>query len=240
MTQSTLVLSLFPGIGMLDTAFEAEGFTIVRGPDVLWGGDIRRFHPPPGRFDGVIGGPPCQAHSRFRHLAKRTGQTAPDLIPEFSRCVNESQPQWFLMENVPDSPDPVCPGYEVSILLLNNRWIGEEQNRLRKFRFGCRGYRRVLAPEIPVFENPRWAAAILASGGRKPGTERKRGKTKGHMHGYVGRQSYAFALEQQGLPPDFLSEAPFTAAGKYRVVGNGVPIPMGRAIAKAVRRAIES
>jgi DNA (cytosine-5)-methyltransferase 1 len=35
-----LVLSLFPGIGMLDSAFEQEGFCVVRGPDVLWGGDI--------------------------------------------------------------------------------------------------------------------------------------------------------------------------------------------------------
>ncbi len=32
----TLVLSLFPGIGLLDRAFELEGFTVVRGPDVLW------------------------------------------------------------------------------------------------------------------------------------------------------------------------------------------------------------
>ena len=29
-------------------AFELEGFTIVRGPDLLWGGDIRRFFPPAG------------------------------------------------------------------------------------------------------------------------------------------------------------------------------------------------
>ena len=34
----TLVLSLFPGIGLLDMAFEAEGFCVVRGPDLLWGG----------------------------------------------------------------------------------------------------------------------------------------------------------------------------------------------------------
>ena len=41
-----LVLSLFPGIGLLDMAFEEAGFTVVRGPDLLRGGDIRRFHPP--------------------------------------------------------------------------------------------------------------------------------------------------------------------------------------------------
>jgi DNA (cytosine-5)-methyltransferase 1 len=58
-----LVLSLFPGIGLLDLAFEEEGFCVVRGPDVLWGGDVRRFHPPAGKFYGIIGGPPCQSFS---------------------------------------------------------------------------------------------------------------------------------------------------------------------------------
>ena len=35
------VLSLFPGIGLLDMAFELEGDTVYRGPDVIFGGDIR-------------------------------------------------------------------------------------------------------------------------------------------------------------------------------------------------------
>lgn len=42
----------------------------------------------------------------------------------------------------------------------------------------------------------------------------------------------------QGLPEDFLDDAPFTAHGKRRVIGNGVPLPLGRAIAAAVRRAM--
>jgi hypothetical protein len=50
---SGLVLSLFPGIGLLDMAFEEEGFCVVRGPDLLWGGDIKNFHPPRGKFNGV-------------------------------------------------------------------------------------------------------------------------------------------------------------------------------------------
>ena len=42
----------------------------------------------------------------------------------------------------------------------------------------------------------------------------------------------------QGLPEDFLADAPFTVEGKVRVVGNGVPLPMGRAVALAVKRAV--
>ena len=44
-----LVLSLFPGLDVLDKAFEEAG-CVVRGPDAIWGGDVREFHPPPDRF----------------------------------------------------------------------------------------------------------------------------------------------------------------------------------------------
>jgi hypothetical protein len=43
--------------------------------------------------------------------------------------------------------------------------------------------------------------------------------------------------ELQGLPVGFLSESPFTVTGKRQMVGNGVPLPMGRAIAAAVKAA---
>lgn len=94
----SLVLSLFPGIGLLDKAFELEGFCVVRGPDVLWGGDVREFHPIAGKFDGVIGGPPCQPHS---NLSEMQGTKAVDLVPEFVRIVRESGAAWSVMENVP-------------------------------------------------------------------------------------------------------------------------------------------
>src|SRR5687768_2970412 len=122
-----LVLSLFPGIGLLDMAFEEAGFCVVRGPDTLWGGDIKQFHPPANRFDGLIGGPPCQAFSRLRHLVEHNGlKVAENLIPEFERCVREAQPTWFLMENVPAAPMPYIPGYAVTSMRLNNRWVGGE------------------------------------------------------------------------------------------------------------------
>lgn len=121
-----LVLSLFPGIGLLDMAFEMEGFTVVRGPDVLWGGDIRRFHPPAGRFDGVIGGPPCKGDSTLAHLNGTPGR---NLIAEYMRVVDEAEPQWWVMEAVKRH----YVGFVADAVMLNNRWLGQDQNRVRYF-----------------------------------------------------------------------------------------------------------
>lgn len=50
MSSSRIILSLFPGIDLLGRAFEEMGFCVVRGPDKLWGGDIKNFRPPDGIF----------------------------------------------------------------------------------------------------------------------------------------------------------------------------------------------
>ena len=150
-----LVLSLFPGIGLLDMAFEEAGFCVVRGPDLLWGGDVRSFHPPAGRFDGVIGGPPCQAFSRLRHIVEANGyRTAPNLIPEYERVVGEVAPAWFLMENVPAAPEPTVPGYVVRSEMVADHWCGGETSRLRRFSFGTRDGHRLGVQTVPLLRMP--------------------------------------------------------------------------------------
>ncbi len=225
-----LVLSLFPGIGLLDRAFEEEGFCVVRGPDLLWGGDVRTFHPPYGRFDGVIGGPPCKRFSGLANLARARGVEFENLIPEFERVVFEAQPHWWLMENVIPAPKPYVAGYAPRDLCLNARHLGEPQNRARRFTFGTRDG-RALAVEVACFESLEWAHAVTAA---HAGDRRVRAK------GRIARYSLPEACRLQGLPEDFLEDAPFTAQGKLSAVANGVPIPMGRAIARAVKRALES
>lgn len=226
-----LVLSLFPGIGLLDHAFELEGFTVVRGPDVLWGGDVRRFHPPAGRFDGVIGGPPCQAFSRLRVMVEHNGnRVAANLIPEYERVVSEAQPSWFLMENVPDAPEPIVDGYAVRSQALNNRWVGGVQNRLRRFSFGTRNGASLVFDDVALFESQEWAPAVIASGGGEPNKKGIRDKTS--------RAAVAESIALQGLPSDFFFHSPFTVEAQQKVLGNGVPVPMGRAVARAVRRAL--
>jgi DNA (cytosine-5)-methyltransferase 1 len=230
------VLSLFPGIGLLDRAFEESGFVVVRGPDLLWGEDIRAFHPQAGHFSGVIGGPPCQAFSRLRFLVQHHGyETSPNLIPEFERCITEAQPAWFIMENVEDAPKPVVNGYQVHSQLLNNRRHGGGiQHRTRRISFGTRDGRSLVVAEVP--EPEEWAPAVCASGGVKPGTDRSRSPKANEM-GYKTRAAFEEMRRLQGLPDTF--ELPsLTIKGAVKAVGNGVPLPLGRAIANAVRRAM--
>lgn len=243
---SDLVLSLFPGIGLLDRAFEDEGYCVVRGPDVLWGGDVRRFHPPAGVFDGVIGGPPCQLWSALKHLNPRAGERDGNLIPEFERVVREARPGWLLMENVPKAPEPAVPGYTIRSLVLNNRWLGAVQDRTRRFSFGT-PCGLALVIDIALFESPLYSQAVTSSARLVPVAIGGSGKVKrtytadGARHGPSAGRRMAISdmLILQGVSPSLLDRAPFTDAGKRKVIGNGVPVPMGRAIARAVRAAMQ-
>jgi len=265
-----LVLSLFPGIGLLDMAFEQEGFCVVRGPDPLWGGDVRCFHPPRGRFDGVIGGPPCQAFSRLAIMVRHNGYEPRfgNLIPEFERCVFEANPRWFLMENVPAAPEPVVDGYVVRHQVVNNRWfvdgeLGAEQHRTRRISFGTVDG-KALPWDVALFEHQGSAAGVTSSDGggvmrgrrgRQDGVTSTspvpikiggNGKVKttavvsGHGGGGCIDKQYIYSLEDacelQGLPRDFTEDMPFRKDAKLKAVANGVPIPLGRAIARAVKR----
>lgn len=253
-----LVLSLFPGIGLLDMAFEQAGFCIVRGPDLLWGGDIHSFHPPASKFDGVIGGPPCQAFSQLRFMVEHNGhELSPNLIPEYERVVAEARPSWFLMENVPAAPEPDVKGYSVHSCMVADHWCGGQTSRLRRFSFGS-GDGRVLHVETHALHSTQPLPAVVcdarevqvaiggsgyrnatASGGRTSSLNRG-----GPMPHDKGR---ALTIEEmadrQGVPANALAllkeHGAFTALALKRGVGNGVPLAMGRAVAAAVIRAMD-
>lgn len=240
-----LVLSLFPGIGLLDRAFELEGFCVVRGPDVLWGGDVKGFHAPAGRFDGVIGGPPCKAFSPLVNINIAQGrETAENLIPEYERVVGEARPSWFLMENVRRAPMPAVPGYQIRDTILNNRWLGGEQNRVRRFSFGSHEGLPLLV-ETEALEPIDFEPAVTSTSGGRRATAvrdesgRVRGKQGDADHHRLKGRSIARMCELQGLPAGFLDDSPFTDQGKREMIGNGVPIPMGRALARAVKSALQ-
>ena len=129
------ILSLFPGIDLLGRAFEEAGYCVARGPDLLWGGDIRRFEPPAGHYWGVIAGPPCQDFSSLRR-SELTGYGL-EMLAEFRRCVVTAEPEWWLMENVARVPDLVIHGWHWQRLDVNQGWFCDV-TRLRHFQFGSR------------------------------------------------------------------------------------------------------
>lgn len=244
-----LVLSLFPGIGLLDRAFEEEGYCVVRGPDYLWGSCVKRFTAPAGRFDGVIGGPPCKRFSPLANIVRAVhgeDAVAPDLIPEFERICTEAGATWFLMENVDRAPLPIVDGYVVRNEVVNNRWCGGEQNRMRRFSFGTKDGRR-LPIRTEAFEPIDFKPAVTTNSGgrRKVKVLDDRGAVRGRQgdsdDARLKWRPLAEMAADQSVPNDMMAllteHGAFTARALRVGIGNGVPLDMGRAVARAVTEA---
>lgn len=211
--KNNLILSIFPGIDLLGRAFESEGFCVVRGPDLIFGGNIRRFNPPPEIFEGVIGGSPCQDFSAARR-ASPTGEGL-EMLQEFERVVIEASPAWYLLENVNRVPDLQIDGYSYQRIDLNARDCGSAQNRNRVFQFGHRENYALLIERSPRMK--RSEAICLAGEGTSQ-----------------DRRSFADFCELQDLPRDFNLPG-WSLEFKYKAVGNGVPLKMGKRIAQGIK-----
>ena len=206
-----LVLSVFPGIDLLGMGFERVGFTVVRGPDPLFGSSIIGWHPPANVFDGIIGGPPCQDFS----AARRTPPTGAGLamLHEFCRVVAEANPKWYLLENVSRVPTVCVPLYRIQRIDVDAREFGCPQSRLRHIQFGSR-----CGEVITVTRQEKlWGSPCCTASEGKRST----------------RRTWKEFCRLQGLPEDFALPS-FNLVGRYRAVGNGVPLPMAEALARAV------
>jgi DNA (cytosine-5)-methyltransferase 1 len=227
MIKNNLVLDVPPGLGLLGMAFEQVGYCVVAGPDLLWGRDMRNWHPARGAFEGIIGGPPCQEFTTsFGRKIEGNHPKYGNLIPEWERIVFEAQPDWFLMENVRQAPIPEVTDYHIKSFLYNNRWTGAIQDRERRFTFGSKSELNLVLEET-LFHNPIKSPTVI-----------------GADSGLLRRDNTRFSpsLSEkcilQGLPGDFFKEpSPFKKSNAHEMVGNGVPLPMGKTIARAVRQA---
>lgn len=211
-----LVLSLFPGADLLGRGFEAEGYCVVRGPDAIWGQDVRSFTPASHAFEGIIGGSPCQGFTSLRHCFPNEAarRHSLEMLAEFVRCAVTAGPEWFLLENVPGVPDVTVPGYKVQRFNLAAKEFGLKQNRLRCFQFGSLDGKPLVIRRQPAAVGVSRCA--LASEGRSK-----------------DRRSWIDFCALQGLPADF--DMPGLSRGaKYKAVGNGVPVPMARVVARAI------
>lgn len=215
-----LVLSLFPGAGLLDLGFQQAGWCVVRGPDILLGHDIRIFtvggldaQPGKSRFDGIIAGPPCQDYSRARRRPPSGHGDA--MLHELCRLITEVQPEWYLVENVPGVPTIQMPGYVTQRFNMFASEFGLDHRRNRSFQFGSNGDKLVI---------PRGSQSHLHLRPTPLASDFSRNR----------KQNFAETCERMGLPRRFTLPG-LSRALQFRAVANGVPIPMGYAVAAAIR-----
>ena len=216
-----LVLSLFPGVGLLDSAFAAAGFCVVQAQDKITGGDVREYVGVPGRFDGIVAGPPCQGFSAVNSYRKEDDhhsvQNSREMLQHTCRIIVECRPEWFLIENVPRVPDVRIDGYTVQRIPITDLECGGVQLRSRHIQFGHVGGKMIRPERVND-----------CTQNRKKGRPGKAVTTKTERW-----KDFPDVCRRQGL------ERPIALPGwcrtaKVRAVGNGVPLRMGRALAAAV------
>lgn len=211
--ENNLVLSVFSGIDLLGMGFKQNGFCVVSAGDIMTGSDIIDFNPTPNKFDGVIGGSPCQDFS----VARRSPPTGYGLqmLKQFERIVIEANPQWFLLENVPSVPDLKIEGFQVQRFRLSPTDLGFEQNRPRHFQFGSKKGFIIQIDKVKFVGKKQ--SCLTASEGKKQ-----------------NRRTFQDFLRLQGLPIDFSIEG-FTKSHKYKLIGNGVHVGVANEISKKIR-----
>ena len=211
-----LVLSLFSGVGLLDKAFRDAGFCVVSAGDLITGQDVRDFTGVKNKFDGIIGGSPCQDFSKAnRDRPALKDSYSFEMIKQYERIVKECDPTWFLLENVSGVPNVKIESYNHQRIDINQSWY-ENINRLRHIQFGHKEDLTIQIERCVTNRVQKIEGCALASDGR----------------------TFKELVRLQGLP--FGYDLPsFNVQGKKRAVGNGVPLVMGKVIAQAVRSVIE-
>lgn len=228
--KGVLVLELFPGAGLFGRAFKALGACVVNAGDIMQGYDVRQFHGIEGRFDGIIGGPPCQ----FASKAAISGTSAENLIPEFVRIVQESNPTWAVMENVREAR-PHAPSWDY--VFLRDWDCGGLTHRRRGFWFY-----NTPAPLPPEKREGEPEYSVLASNWNRRG---KSTRTRGHrylslsdaarLQGYpiLGRQIFENQPGWKRADGSYngVSKTARRVIGTH-MLGNGVPKALGAYVAQ--------
>jgi len=249
------ILSIFSGLGLLDWAFECAGFTVVRGPDILWNLNIKNFDARPlrGMFAGVIGGIPCQyASVAVKHEHKRKYE---NLWPEFWRVVSEVSPIWVLGECVPPAKSTCISLFNEASMGASYRIIkfadlGSAQNRTRLIVF--KGPRQDEFWRLLDEAGPRYGREWRERIGREP-MEAPRYNTIVGEGAPFGGKYYTRTLlkidlgnpryikgdellDAFDLPADWdIPIYRFPNGCKARMLSQGVPLAAGYALARTVK-----
>jgi DNA-cytosine methyltransferase len=211
-------LSLFSGIGGFDLGFERAGMTVVgvceidkhaqkilqrHFPDATLHDDVRKVHYARGSVDLVCGGFPCQDLSVAGKRRGLDGERS-GLWFEFARIIDETEPQWVVIENVPGlfSSDGgrdfatiiqwlAKRGYGVGWRVLDSQGFGLAQRRKRVFI-------------VASFGNPSGCTLLLEPESVRWDTTSRRGERQGHTRAVAKR------LMGHGWRGDFETETMIT------------------------------
>lgn len=159
------IVSLFSGAGAMDIGFIKQGFKII------WANDFERaacetYAKNIGNHiinknileveskdipdcDGVIGGSPCQGFSNSNRYTNFLDNPKNFLVKEFIRIVKDKNPNFFVLENVPQiitagngkfAQEIVneLSDYHIEIKILNAVDFDSAQKRKRAIFIGCR------------------------------------------------------------------------------------------------------
>jgi len=187
-------LSLFSGIGGFDLGFERAGMTVVgvceidkhaqkilqrHFPDATLHDDVRKVHYARGSVDLVCGGFPCQDLSVAGKRRGLDGERS-GLWFEFARIIDEAQPQWVVIENVPGlfSSDG-GRDFAVIIQWLANRGYGVGWRVLDSQGFGL-AQRRKRVFIVASFGNPSGCTVLLEPESVRWDSTTRRGERQGH------------------------------------------------------------
>jgi len=160
------VLSLFSGIGGFDLGFERTGMEVVgmceidrhaqavlkrRFPNATLHTDVRSIQYERGAVDVICGGFPCQDLSVAGKRRGLDGERS-GLWFEFARIIDEVEPKWVVIENVPGLFSSAGGrdfaviiqwlaqrGYGVGWRVLDSQGFGLAQRRKRVFIVGSFG-----------------------------------------------------------------------------------------------------
>lgn len=231
-------LSLFTGFGGLDRAFSETGrFSVVSAGDLIWGHDIAGFDGRgfQGAIDLLLAGVPCQKWSS----ANRTDRAKADEIDagpysthagvvalrNLWRVIDEVRPRCVLVECVPGVPTIHHPAYgHYQRLDLRDSECGGTTRRLRHWQWLS------LGPE------PRWLRPE-----RRPERKATEPAALATLKGQFDRSRWDEHVRRQGFDgllggmPDLSA---FTLSARWKLVGNAVPLTMGRVMAAAVIAAL--
>jgi DNA (cytosine-5)-methyltransferase 1 len=243
------IIDLFAGVGGLSLGFEQAGFEILianeydqsiaeayiknRANSNMVVEDITKLAIPEtfGAYKGqaglVIGGPPCQGYSQ-KGQRKTIHDPRNFLFKYFVEVVKEVDPQYFVMENVPNLLTAQKGyfkqeleklfselGYTINAQVLCAADYGVPQNRHRAFIIGKRGTCKVNMPKIIEKRTTIWEAisdlAYLKSGeGTEAADYKKAPETEyqqrmrlgsGKLYNHVATNHSAVALERLAMIP---------------------------------------